>query len=178
MGVLRYAQDKSFTSLWTGCQTSNCVLGVSIPSLGVNNVHPLYRVDNKLSMKYIISIISTLVAPEKRPPGRPVSSFAADRRPESPAATTRKNRSQYPGRATEGRSEHPVSFSRSEAERFFCRAAAIEKLVWRLEHSLATRLMKKHITFLPVLRHPSSVGCEAATPKLVLWLNILIKIGT
>jgi hypothetical protein len=54
MGVLRFAQDKLLTS--------NCVLGMSILYLGENQVHPLDGVDNNLSIKSIISILSTLFA--------------------------------------------------------------------------------------------------------------------
>ncbi|MCJ7621884.1 MAG: hypothetical protein MUO76_00145 [Anaerolineaceae bacterium] len=43
--------------------TSNCEEGVSILSLGEILVHPLYRVDNKLPIQSIVSILSTLVAP-------------------------------------------------------------------------------------------------------------------
>jgi hypothetical protein len=54
MEVLRCAQDKLLTS--------NCALEVSILSLGEIYVHPLYRVDSRLSITSIISILSTLVA--------------------------------------------------------------------------------------------------------------------
>jgi hypothetical protein len=37
---------------------------VSILYLGENHVHPLYRVDRNLSMQSIVSILSTLFAPE------------------------------------------------------------------------------------------------------------------
>jgi len=44
--------------------TSNCEYGVSILYLGENHVHPLYGIDDNISIKSIISILSTLFAPK------------------------------------------------------------------------------------------------------------------
>jgi len=55
----------------------------------------------------------TTVAPGKRPAGGPDGSFAADRGPEWPAATTGKNRSRAQRVSRRERSEHPVASSAS-----------------------------------------------------------------
>ncbi len=49
---------------WIKRLTSNCAGGLSIVYLGENYVQPLYGVDSNLSITSIISILSTLIAPQ------------------------------------------------------------------------------------------------------------------